>query len=107
MRNFVMIRVAPVPLLFLNIIFFLLILNNYVFAGFGITPPYVKNTSLTRNSIYQQQILLVRSDPDIPLKATITVDAPEIEDWIEIVQGYEFELPKGCLLYTSDAADEN
>jgi hypothetical protein len=33
-------------------------------AGFGITPPYVRNTSLTRNSIYEQQILLVRGDPN-------------------------------------------
>lgn len=64
-------------------------------AGFGVTPPYVRNTSLTRNSIYEQQILLVRGDPNIPLKATVIVDAPEISDWIEIIEGTEFELPRG------------
>jgi hypothetical protein len=64
-------------------------------AGFGVTPPYVRNTSLTRNSTYEQQILLVRGDPNIPLKATVVVDAPEILDWIEIVGGTEFELPRG------------
>lgn len=64
-------------------------------AGFGITPPYVRNTSLTRNSTYEQQILLVRGNPDVPLKAEITLDAPEIQDWIEIVEGKSIPLPRG------------
>lgn len=68
---------------------------NTVFAGFGVTPPFVRNTSLTRNSIYEQQILLVRADPDTPLKASVVVDAPEIYNWIEIVEGNEFVLPRG------------
>jgi hypothetical protein len=55
----------------------------------------VRNTSLTRNSTYEQQILLVRGDPDVALKATVIIDAPEIYDWIEIVEGTEFELPRG------------
>ncbi len=64
-------------------------------AGFGITPPYVRNTSLTRNSTYEQQILLVRGTPDVPLKAEIVIDAPEIKDWIEIVEGTPIPLPRG------------
>ena len=66
-----------------------------VFAGFGITPPYVRNTSLTRNSTYEQQILLVRGDTNIAQKAEISVDAPEIQDWITIVEGDEIKMPKG------------
>lgn len=68
---------------------------DFVYAGFGVTPPYVRNTSLTRNSIYEQQILLVRGDPNVPLKATVQIDAPEVYDWIEIVEGDIFELPRG------------
>jgi uncharacterized membrane protein len=64
-------------------------------AGFGITPPYVKNTSLVRNSTYEQQILLVRSDPNEAQKAEITVDAPEIASWIQIVEGQSISLPRG------------
>lgn len=64
-------------------------------ASFGITPPYVRNTSLIRNSTYEQQILLVRGDPDVPLKALITVDAPEIQDWIQVVEGDSIPLPRG------------
>lgn len=64
-------------------------------AGFGITPPYVRNTSLTRNSTYEQQILLVRGNPDAPQKALITVDAPEIASWIQIVEGESIPLPRG------------
>ena len=65
------------------------------FAGFGITPPYVRNTSLIRNSTYEQQILLVRGDPTIDLNAQVVVDAPEIQDWIEIVEGQTILLPQG------------
>jgi hypothetical protein len=64
-------------------------------AGFGITPPYVKNTSLTRNSIYEQQILLVRSDPTAPQQAEIVIDAPELAGWLEIVEGTPIDLPSG------------
>lgn len=64
-------------------------------ASFGITPPYVRNTSLTRNSVYEQQILLVRGTPDTDQKAEISIDAPGIEDWITIDQGDEIALPRG------------
>jgi len=72
-----------------------LLAADCVYAGFGVTPPFVRNTSLTRNSTYEQQILLVRGDPTAPLKATVTIDAPEVASWIEIVGGNEFELPRG------------
>lgn len=68
---------------------------EFAYAGFGVTPPFVRNTSLTRNSVYEQQILLVRGDPNVALKATVLLDAPEIESWITIVEGTEFELPRG------------
>lgn len=68
---------------------------EFAHAGFGITPPYVRNTSLTRNVTYEQQILMVRSDAEQDLIAEITVDAPEINDWIEIVEGERIELPAG------------
>ncbi|MDA8596753.1 hypothetical protein N9L26_00245 [Candidatus Pacebacteria bacterium] len=92
-RSFFMIRklLAPIAILFV----FQLVFADAVNAGFGITPPYVRNTSLTRNSTYEQQILLVRSDPKNTLKATVSVDAPEFLDWIEIVDGNEFLLPAG------------
>lgn len=67
----------------------------FVEAGFGITPPYVKNTSLIRNSTYEQQILMVRSDPNEAQKAEVTIDAPEIASWIQIVEGEAISLPRG------------
>ncbi|MFT5037271.1 MAG: hypothetical protein ACI9VM_000850 [Candidatus Azotimanducaceae bacterium] len=88
-----MVRTFLVPLFF--IFASQLMFADFAFAGFGITPPYVRNTSLTRNSTYEQQILMVRSDPDVPLKATISIDAPEIDDWLEIVGGTEIMLPIG------------
>jgi len=66
-----------------------------VFAGFGITPPYVKNDRLTRESSYKQKITLVRSDPTEDLKTEITINVPGIEHWFSIDKGTEFILPKG------------
>jgi len=81
-------------LLFL-VAFVFLISADLTLAGFGITPPYFRNTSLTRNSAYEQQILMVRSDPSKPLKAVIEVDAPEIASWISIIEGNNIQLPVG------------
>jgi hypothetical protein len=76
-------------------VFFFLTLAPIAEAGFGITPPYVRNTSLIRNSTYEQQILLVRGDPNTAQKAEVSVDAPEIQDWITIVEGSTISLPRG------------
>lgn len=81
--------------LFLVALFMLVLPVDVAFAGFGITPPYVRNTSLTRNSTYEQQILLVRGDPSVPLRAEVVVDAPEIASWLEIVEGTNIQLPSG------------
>jgi len=66
-----------------------------VFAGFGITPPYVKNTNLTRNSIYEQTIFLVRSDPVNDLRVEVFIDVPGIDDWFVVDRGNEFLMKKG------------
>jgi hypothetical protein len=68
---------------------------NSANAGFGVTPPYVSNVSLTRNSSYEQTIYLVRSDPSTDLKATVSIDVPGVNDWFSINEGNEFLLKKG------------
>jgi hypothetical protein len=70
-------------------------LTGSVLAGFGITPPYVKNKSLTRNSTYQQKIFLVRSDPVNDLLVDVFIDVPGINDWFTIEQGEQFLMPRG------------
>ncbi len=65
------------------------------YAGFGITPPYVRNDRLTQGSQYTQEIIIVRGDPVDDLKAEIAVNVPGIEGWISIDRGNEFLLPAG------------
>ncbi len=77
------------------IAFFFVGVFQTAYAGFGITPPYVTNASLTRNSVYEQVIYLVRNDPTSDLKATISIDVPGINEWFTIVEGSEFLLPRG------------
>jgi hypothetical protein len=66
-------------------------------AGFGVSPPRVKNHQLTPGSTYPVKIMLLRSSAEEDLKAVVKVSAPEIESWIKIDKGEEFILPKGEL----------
>ena len=80
--------------------FFILILSffvwtNQVLAGFGISPPYVKSNQIVPGSHYEQKIYLLRSSSEEDLMAEVTVNAPEIKDWISIDKGLKFKLPKG------------
>ncbi len=72
-----------------------LVFPDEVKAGFGVTPPYVENSELTRNSIYEQRIMLVRGSPDFDMNAEISVDVPGAEDWITVEPGREVLLPEG------------
>ena len=69
---------------------------RHTFAeGFGITPPYVTNDSLTQGSHYEQKIILVRGSPDQDLTAKITVNVPGADKWISIDKGTQFIMPAG------------
>ncbi len=64
-------------------------------AGFGITPPYVRNNVLRPGSEFTQEIIIVRSDPVEDLNAEITINVPGLEQWFTIDKGLQFPLPKG------------
>lgn len=64
-------------------------------AGFGISPPYVFNNRLTRGTVFNQQITLVRSDPTDDLTTTITMNIPEVQSWFSVDRGTTFTMPKG------------
>jgi hypothetical protein len=69
------------------------------YAGFGITPPYFKSDTLTRGSVFTQEIIIVRGDPIEDLKVDITVNVPGINQWIKVDKGLDFILPKGTSQY--------
>jgi len=71
--------------------------THKVRAGFGISPPYVKNNAIVPGSHYEQRIVLLRSSAEDDLLAEIKVNAPEVEKWITIDKGLRFPLPKGEL----------
>lgn len=64
-------------------------------AGFGISPPYLKNQQLAPGSKYVQEIMLLRSEAEEDLRATVKINAPDILPWLTIDKGTEFNLPKG------------
>ena len=68
---------------------------GYLDAGFGISPPYVQNSELTRNSVYEQRVMLSRGNPEFDLVASVEVNVPGADEWITIEPGEEVFLPKG------------
>lgn len=79
----------------LSVIIFLGIGANVAYAGFGISPPSVTNKSLLPGSSYEQTVYIVRSNPDETLLVKTMVDAGNINSWITIQNGNEFEIPSG------------
>jgi len=74
----------------------LLSFANICLAGFGVSPPWVKNHVLLPGSRFEQTIILSRGEPEESLKAKVTIDVPEeIRSWFSIDKGLEFVLPKG------------
>ncbi len=84
-------------LLFLLVILALnfLVGAHTAFAGFGITPPYLRSNALTQGSHFTQEIIIVRGDPVEDLKTEITLNVPGINQWITVDKGLDFILPKG------------
>jgi hypothetical protein len=66
-------------------------------AGFGVSPPLIRNHQLTPGSVYKQEIMLLRSSAEEDLKAEVKVDAPEISSWISLDRSESFIMPKGEL----------
>ncbi len=90
-------------MVFKRIILFLIIcllfsfsLIEIVQAGFGISPPYVKNENLGQGSYYEKKITLVRGDPIEDWKIEIIVNVPGADDWISVDKGKEFIMPEGA-----------
>ena len=77
------------------ITFILLFLSQNALAGFGISPPFLRNENLTRGSYFEEKIYLVRGDPVEDSKVTITINVPGADNWIKIDKGTSFILPKG------------
>lgn len=90
-------RRVPSRAIFLVLISLLvfLISTDVALAGFGITPPYVRNARLTPGAVFEQTVTLVRSDPVDDLQANITMNLPGVEEWFSIDRGMSFIMPKG------------
>lgn len=81
-------------LFFAAFIGFFAVAHN-VAAGFGVSPPYVQNDHLIRGSHFEQKIILVRSDPDTDLTATVSMNIPGAQEWFSVDTGSTFSFPKG------------
>jgi len=66
-------------------------------AGFGVSPPTIRNRQLTPGSTYEKEIRLLRSSANEDLQVDIKIDAPEIAAWITLEKGLKFMIPKGDL----------
>ncbi len=83
-------------LLFLTILILTFFIQpDFVRAGFGISPPWIKNQRLAPGSSFEQIIYLSQSDPKEDLNVVINIKAPDIQNWIQVNPGTNFLWPKG------------
>jgi len=78
-----------------SLVSILCLLPSAARAGFGISPPYVRNENLTQGSHFEQKIILVRDKPDEDWEAELIFNVPEANDWFSVDKGTKFILPKG------------
>lgn len=71
-------------------------------AGFGISPPAIKEDRLVKGSRLEKTIYLVQGDPKEDVSMGVIVDSPNISDWISFKQGKEFIIPKGVQQFPLD-----
>lgn len=68
-------------------------------AGFGVSPPSIKEHNLVPGSTLTKTIYLVQSEPDEPLSMVILVDSKKMSDWVSFSSGREFTIPSGVQQY--------
>ena len=67
---------------------------DFARAGFGISPPRIRNEHLIPGVTLEKTIYLVQRDSDNAITVNVEIIAEEIRDWIEVEAGKEFEIPK-------------
>lgn len=68
---------------------------HLAYAGFGVTPPYVASDHLLRGSVFQQKVVVVRSDPGDELEVAVSLDMADAWQWVSVDRGMKFTLPQG------------
>lgn len=65
-----------------------------VHAGFGVSPPLIKEDRLVKGIRLDRIVYLVQGAPDREMKVELFVDSP-VKDWISFPQGNPVTIPKG------------
>jgi hypothetical protein len=79
------------------ILLLFLVYTPVVYAGFGVSPPYVKSKILRPGMRYEQTISILRSEASKELQVEATINAPEMQSWISFLEGDSIVLPVGAL----------
>jgi len=79
----------------LIVVCFSSVANVAMGATIGVSPATFANDSLLPGMTYEQIIYVSRPDPFETMPAKVEIIAGDIKSWISIVNGNEFDLPKG------------
>lgn len=64
-------------------------------AGFGVSPPQIKEDRLVKGSKVERTVYLVQGSPVDNLDVEVTVDDSQISEWISFYPGKTFTIPAG------------
>lgn len=74
-------------------------LADQALAGFGVSPPKIREDRLIKGSQVERTVYLVQGSPVADLDVEVTVDESEISDWITFHPGKIFTIPAGTQQY--------
>lgn len=86
------------------IMFFIVSFGDSVLAGFGVSPPQIKENNLVRGSHFEKTIYLVQGNPQEDLDIEISVDSPNITKWFTFKDGTNFTIPAGVQQFPFNVA---
>lgn len=65
------------------------------YAGFGISPPSIKETKLVPGSRIARTIYLVQGNPEYDVPVTVAIESKDMKDWISFDPSASFTIPQG------------
>ena len=77
-------------------------LGNVVYAGFGISPPWIENQHAFPGATFERTITITQEKAPRDLKVAVTVTGADVAKWISVKNGNEFIIPASVTQYQID-----
>lgn len=68
-------------------------------AGFGVSPPTIREENAVPGAEFTRTIYLVQGNPTVPVTINATIESEDMRSWVTIADGSTFTIPAGVQQY--------